>query len=441
MSAAMHRVGRPDHKEHAMMNSTESKWQPLIADEQRRSASATVIAEIVAAIRHWRLEHATTRDEDADYSLLRFYTAMNDIVPDPQDEGGDALGQAVSRLEDCDIPGLFGGAARIAFTVGHVGVGADAALACDMIEQALLVSLAQPTQHYDLITGLVGIAVPVLQRIADGKPSPSTEPLAYKILEHLELLACPMDTGLAWHTPRELLISPRQRALTPDGHFNLGLAHGIPGIVAILSRYLAAGVAPTRARVLLEGAIAYLRSVAGPEAGKRYPQWLPPRFEGSTWMSPVSWCYGDLGVALSFMSAAIAIGREDWRDDALALARGAAARVLAAPEAIDPALCHGTAGIAHLLNRLSHATGDAELSRAADRSYTRTLAMRRNEPIAGFPKATAARTWKPDATLLSGATGVALALHAAISAIEPAWDRLLLADVPPLGAPPFVGVT
>jgi hypothetical protein len=42
------------------------------------------------------------------------------------------------------------------------------------------------------------------------------------------------------------------------------------------------------------------------------------------------------------------------------------------------------------------------------------------------------RTWEPAADLLTGASGVALALHAAISPIEPAWDQLLLADLSPI---------
>jgi hypothetical protein len=68
--------------------------------------------------------------------------------------------------------------------------------------------------------------------------------------------------------------------------------------------------------------------------------------------------------------------------------------------------------------------------------------MRRTEAIAGFPRGLAPgmphdRTmiWDPGADLLTGASGVALALHAAISPIEPAWDQLLLADLPLAPAP------
>jgi hypothetical protein len=253
------------------------------------------------------------------------------------------------------------------------------------------------------------------------------------ILDQLERLARPMPTGLAWHTPPSLL-PPWQRELAPDGYVNLGLAHGMPGIIAILARYVTAGVEVARTRLLLDGAVAYLLSVAEPTVGSRFRAWLPSSQPDAR--ARVAWCYGDLGVAVALLAAATATGQDDWRTEALGIAHGMAARPFAASQVIDCGLCHGAAGIAHLFNRLSQATGDAQLARAADTWFAHTLAMRRTDAIAGFPRGVPENgevTWQPSADLLNGATGVALALHAAISPIEPAWDQLLLADLSPAG--------
>jgi len=153
---------------------TEPGWQPLIVDSERRAAIAAVITEIVAAVDDWRRDHPTTSDDDADYATLRIYTATDDTVPDPDDETGKALASAITKLSDNHAPGLYGGAARVAFAVGHLSAGEDADLACEMIERSLLRYVERPTEVYDVISGLVGIAVPVLQRIADGKASPSS---------------------------------------------------------------------------------------------------------------------------------------------------------------------------------------------------------------------------------------------------------------------------
>jgi hypothetical protein len=409
----------------------EPGWQPLIVDPDRRAAIAAVIVDVVAAVEAWRRDHETTSEDDADYATLRIYTATDDTVPDPGDEAGQALAAAIARLGSQQAPALYGGAARIAFAVGHLSAGDDADLACEMIERSLLRFVAQPTETYDLISGYVGIAVPVLQRIADGKASPSSEPLARGILDHLERLARPMPSGLAWHTPPHLLPA-WQREIAPEGYINLGLAHGIPGVVAILARYIAAGVDPGRARALLDGAMAYLRSVADPRVGARYTAWLPSARSDGT--PRVAWCYGDLGVAVAVMAAAAATGREDWRSDALELAHGMAARSYESSLVSDAGLCHGAAGVAHLFNRLAQASGDDTLAQAADTWFGRTLAIRRSDAIAGFPRGTVTdgvASFEPGADLLTGASGVALALHAAISPIEPAWDQLLLADLSP----------
>lgn len=401
----------------------------MITEPERRSKIASVVVEIVNAVEVWHREHPAQGDSDTDYATLRIYAATDDTVPDPDDEAGQALAAAIAAIAQRSAPGLYSGAARVAFAVGHLSAGDDADLACEMIEASLLRYLEQPTETYDLISGVVGIAVPVLQRIADGRPSPSSEPITRSILGHLERLSRPQPTGVAWHTPAALL-PEWQRELAPDGYINLGLAHGVPGVVAILARYIAAGVEVARARRLLDGAVAYLLSVADPREGGRYQAWLPSK--GS--MPRVAWCYGDLGVAVALMAAASATDRDDWRKSALELAHGMAARSFESSQVIDAGLCHGAAGVAHLFNRMAQATGDTVLARAADTWFDHTIAIRRSDPVAGYPRAMpvdGAINWEPAVDLLTGATGIALALHAAISPIEPAWDQLLLADLSP----------
>ena len=44
----------------------------------------------------------------------------------------------------------------------------------------------------------------------------------------------------------------------PSGYYNLGLAHGVPGVIALLGQACAAGVAVDKARPLLDGAVHWL---------------------------------------------------------------------------------------------------------------------------------------------------------------------------------------
>ncbi|HEX7843972.1 MAG TPA: lanthionine synthetase LanC family protein, partial [Kofleriaceae bacterium] len=101
-----------------------------------------------------------------------------------------------------------------------------------------------------------------------------------------------------------------------------------------------------------------------------------------------------------------------WRRIALQVARRAAARPLPpAADSLDAGLCHGSAGLGHLFNRHWQETGDRVFADAARRWFDRALA--RLDHVSGDG-------------LLSGKTGVALALLHAITAHEPTWDRVLL---------------
>lgn len=124
-----------------------------------------------------------------------------------------------------------------------------------------------------------------------------------------------------------------------------------------------------------------------------------------------------------------------WDRDALALAREAAERSARIQEVEDGGLRDGVAGVAHLSNRLAQATGEERFAATARAAFGRLLAMRRpGEGIGGFltriPDGRGRAVWTDDPGFLRGAAGIGLALLAGISAVEPAWDRLLMAAIP-----------
>ena len=54
---------------------------------------------------------------------------------------------------------------------------------------------------------------------------------------------------------------------------------------------------------------------------------------------------------------------------------------------------------------------------------------------AWLPEDDGAQAWAADPGLLTGSAGIALALLAATTGVEPAWDRMLLVAIPPHAAP------
>lgn len=383
-------------------------WAPIVTGSARAEIHDT-IADLAAELAAQPPQR--TLDALGDAVIMSAYLEADDTVVDHDHRGATALAALVTLLSGGGFgASLFGGAARVGWTIAHLAGGDDASAACAAIDDSIAHRLATWNGDYDLTSGLVGLGVYAIERGEAGHP------LARCVLDHLERRACPRAGGLAWHTPAVLLV-PHEREIAPDGYWNLGIAHGMPGVIGLLARYVAAGIDVDRSRALLDGAVAHVLAIAAPGDCGRYPPWQPTSGPVS---QRLAWCYGDLGVAVILLGAGMLVDQADWHAAGLELARDCARRSVARAAAgvVDAGLCHGAAGIGHLFNRMAQATGDAMLADAARAWIARTCEMIGPGGIAGR-------------TLLTGAPGIALVLHAAISEVEPAWDRLLLADLRP----------
>ncbi len=390
-------------------------WQPLVTDPARRAELVAVIRQIVDAI------PVPAHDDislHVDRAITRAYLAQDETVGDPDDEVGSSLAAAITGFAVTPLgPALYGGACGVGWTVEHLAGGDTAESVCAAVDRALLEALEDWTGYYDLIPGLVGFGVYALERGEAGRA------VANRVIDHLERTARPQGSGLGWFTPPELL-PDWQRALSPEGYWNLGLAHGIPGVIGFLARCVRHDVDRARARTLLDGAMAYLLATP-PSTTGRFPAWLP----SNTATKRVAWCYGDLGVSFAILAAAQACSRDDWRQQALVLARECARDE---DPIRDTGLCHGTAGALHMFARLWNATREQAFADAAIRWLDRTISNRRTDDYAGFPSYEpegGVDRFVPSASILVGAPGVVLALQAAISQVEPTWDRVMLIDI------------
>ena len=393
---------------------------PFVTELAERERLDTIIRDIVEAVSGFE----TSSPYDlVDLAVLRAYVA--DIVPDEHDVGGAALGRAIELFAKhrADV-GLFGGTARIGWAIAHLTAGETTDELCGSLDAALLRQLAGDwTRDYDLVRGLVGVGVYALERGDAGHA------LAIRVLDQLERLAQPRGAGVGWRTDPELL-PPHQRAVAPHGYWNLGLAHGQPGVIALVARYLARGIEPARTRRLLDAAMAFQLGIAVPP-DEHTPAWITDGTDQPSAAGRLAWCYGDLGVAIALYAAGQAADHPGWRDRALGLARRCARLPLEDTHVTDAGLCHGAAGATHVFHCLFVASGDAELGAATRTWLAHTLAIRNAEPIAGFPQRMTDGTgrWVPDASLLTGAPGVALVLAALRSDAAPLWSRVLLTDL------------
>lgn len=380
-----------------------------------------------------RIDELSLARGRAGYALLLGSKALLDDDRDTEARCAALLGEAIDGLATVPMgPSLFMGFSGVAWVADVL----DRALfrsredPNEAIDEALVALLESgDVRGFDLISGLVGLGVYLLQRL----PRPAAVAGLQRIVELLRLRGRGAPDGVSWFVAAEELPAGT-REVFRKGYFNLGMAHGCAGVIALTAGVVRNGVAVAGARELLDEAVSWLLARETRDAEDSvFPAVIGP--DGRADPGRTAWCYGDPGVAAALALAASATGERTWRAEAHRIALGVARRPEQRCGVRDACLCHGSAGLAHILNRLAVELEDEEIADAARKWFDRTLDMRApGTGVGGFRTYRAGRDadarWIDHPGLLAGSTGIALALLSAIRDDPPVWDGALLLSHP-----------
>jgi hypothetical protein len=421
------------------MRSTSStvaaEWRPLVSDatQVRALRSVDAITESIAALAPDEKDPSLAGGQ-AGLAVLYASLARAGRGRQAEDLAWQCLDRAIeavaTEVMDSSFWEGFAGIAWAAELVGHLldAGGEDGNAAVDVVLARLLCRPHAWPAPQDLVVGPTGLGVYALERY----PRPAAAECLHHVAERLEEAARRDEHGIYWWTPPEAQ-APAGREKHLSGRADLGMAHGVPGVIALLGAMCGAGVERATVRPLLEGAVRWLLAQAVTTgSGTTFPVWVAPGLDPVP--ARCAWCYGDPGVAAALWMAARGAGEPAWEHEAVALACRAAERPEAATKVVDAGFCHGTAGLAHLYNRMYQATGEPRLGRAAVHWLERTLEWcRLAEDGGGRWVAGSADPRQGPWTgidLVHGAAGIALVLLAAATPVEPVWDRMFLLSAP-----------
>jgi class I lanthipeptide synthase len=282
--------------------------------------------------------------------------------------------------------------------------------------------------EFDLISGLCGVGAYFLSA---GVPPP-TDVALHAILETLVALTETSDGVPHWYTPQSLMSDNPMSKFFPEGNLNCGLAHGIPGPLAMMALALESGFGVDGLAEAIERTADWLvRHQTADHYGVNWPTavpWTPQGRVPSERLdaSRAAWCYGTPGVARALWLAGRAIGAYSLCHLAVEGMTAVYRRPVSMRRIDSPTFCHGVAGLLQVTMRFLFDTDLPVFHDAAGELCQQLLSQYQADRPLGFCCIEPDGNLVDQAGLLDGALGVVLVLLAASTYQAPNWDRLFL---------------
>lgn len=219
---------------------------------------------------------------------------------------------------------------------------------------------------YDVIEGIAGLGGYALKNLH----IPRFEKLSHQIVKILVNLCNTITVAGSkvpgWHLPSDKISG--QFFASQNGYFNLGLAHGIAGVLCFLSIALLQGVEVPGQKEAIEKIAGWLSEWSFiKDTMIRWPYQIS--WEEETGLHPPlaepsrdGWCYGVPGISRALYLAGKSLCKPDLKDFAMTAFLQLFNRSSAEWQAYNPALCHGLGGILLLAKMMAEEEGGESLT-------------------------------------------------------------------------------
>ena len=213
-----------------------------------------------------------------------------------------------------------------------------------------------------------------------------------------------LDNSVFWES---------QDYLTGQKEINLGLAHGIPHILLVLSNIFRSNGDKEVLTDLIEPGIEFLQKFSKKNINSvsRFPTRI---IDGKgIWPSRMAWCYGDPGAGLALLQIGGNCSRPDWKSLGLEILKSASRRRKRENSLVtDAGLCHGSSGLALIYYYAGLESDFEPLFETSQFWAKKTLNY--------------GKQFHPRFNLLEGITGEGLFLIAMLEGEKPGWAEGLL---------------
>lgn len=399
-------------------------WEPIVTDPTERAVLHDKINQITASITQGlsALEDEGVISGASGISLYFAYLQKFNPRGDYTVPIEKLLERIIEKINSgYNNTTLGSGIAGIIWTIHHLRsngfIEFDEDVSDILAWLSVSIEHSSGAAHFDYMHGAMGIAKATLKY-----PEYTPETYYHTLLRNLETHARQGADGLYWESYIFLDTEPILAT-------NIGLAHGMSSVIVVLAEMHQRFPGNAQIKALLDASIRFVQNNRYTEEeslASFYPGFI---HEGKKQMGDrIAWCYGDLGVAVSFLRSGLILRRPDLQQEAVNIMRNAALkRDLKTAKISDAGFCHGSIGAAHIFNRFYQYTGESLFKETA--LYWLRVALQQAHFIdgnAGYKKFIPEQGWFNSINLLEGIAGIGLVLMSLAEPIEPKWDEFFL---------------
>lgn len=234
-----------------------------------------------------------------------------------------------------------------------------------------------------------------------------------------------LDNGqITWSQPKESIYRlEKDDAAREQAEYNLGLAHGVPGIIAALLPAITIPKLKSQVTSVLLASCDWLLEQQNPDRSShcRFGSCV-----GDNHQSRLGWCYGDLTIALTLARVGKATDRPSYVEQALEIALKSANRDAKTGHIVDAGLCHGSVGLVTIYQLLNQVMPHPVLAKAASTWLEYSLQQYRDKGIESLYSYNGVNEdYEEDFSFLMGFSGIGLGLISALDN-DMSWTDCLL---------------
>jgi len=271
--------------------------------------------------------------------------------------------------------------------------------------------------NYDFLHGAIGIAYYLLYSNTYKNPG-----FFHDILNGLNAL---IDES---HDRKMIPYFDGEKGALAINQVNMGLAHGLPSVLKFCLQCYNQNICPAQAKSLAILIIDYLKNHTNSDKSLSCYSSIITENKSDWEYSRLAWCYGDLGIGYIIYQAGIIFQDQTNIDFGLGVLKNSTKRrSLEETSANDCGICHGSAGIAHIYNKIWQSTRQPIFKEACDFWVKKTLEfLAGSDWLKGYQKYDGrSKALKYDNALLEGSAGIGLVLLSYLYE-DFSWDYLLM---------------